>query len=253
MRPRSSAIILLLTAFMLFISYLNSYPQCTPMGPEECPDPENNGQVCPDSLAYGFLNQLYSQVATIRAPVIDTTGVPFHSIKLMAVDNLPQGLTWVSNAPDSVFLAGNYYCVLMEGTPTDTGTFALKIVVKVFVNVFGFPVLAGQVTDSTSLAIRIFDNTGLADSDAEALISKSCYPNPFSTWTSMDFISDIHDMARLEIYSIHGKLLDMKKMQAVPGNNTFHYNGETLSPGTYYYLLHAGRGMISGKMVKTSR
>lgn len=224
------------------------------MSPEECPDPEDNGQVCPDTLAYGFLNQLYSQAATIRAPLTDTSGVVIHSIKLLAVDNLPPGLTWVSNTPDSIFLAGNYYCVLMDGTPSDTGTFLLKIVVEVYVIILpGWPPFPiAQVTDSTSLAIRIIDNTGLAESDGEALISKPCYPNPFSTWTSMDFSSDIHAKARLEIYSIHGKLLDLKEMQSVPGNNTFHYNGELLKPGTYYYLLHASQRMISGKMVKTS-
>jgi len=244
---------LLLTVTFLFISNLNSFSQCTPMSPEECPDPEDNGQVCPDTLAYGFLNQLYSQVATILPPSSDTSGIPLHNVTLLSVDNLPPGITWVSNAPGNVFLAGNYYCILMEGTPTDTGTYALKIVVNVFVNVFGFPVLAGQVTDSTSLAISIFDNTGLPDSDGFALTRKSSYPNPFSTWTSMDFSSDIHARARLEIYSIQGKLLDLKEMQAVAGNNTFHYNGESLAPGTYYYLLHTGQGMTSGKMIKTSR
>ncbi|MFO7613098.1 MAG: T9SS type A sorting domain-containing protein [Bacteroidales bacterium] len=253
MKSRLSAIIPLLLSIMLCISYLNSYPQCTPMGPEECPDPENNGQVCPDSLAYGFLNQLYSQVATILPPSSDTSGIPLHNVTLLSVDNLPPGISWTSNAQSNVFLAGNYYCILMEGTPTDTGTFALKIVVNVFVNVFGFPVLAGQVTDSTSLAIRIFDDTGFPDSDALTLTGKSCYPNPFSTWTSMDFTSDSHATARLEIYSIHGKLLDLKEMNAVRGNNTFHYNGEALSPGTYYYRIYTGRGMISGKMVKISR
>ncbi|MBW6459336.1 MAG: T9SS type A sorting domain-containing protein [Bacteroidales bacterium] len=255
MRTRSSSLILLITVIILSFSYLNSFPQCTPMSPEECPDPENNGQVCPDTLAYGFLNQLYSQAATIRAPLTDTSGVVIHSIKLMTVDNLPPGLTWVSNTPDSIFLAGNYYCVLMDGTPSDTGTFPLKIVVEIYVIILpGWPPFPiAQVTDSTSLAIKILDNTSLPDGKTEQLISQSCYPNPFKKWTSVDFSSDVHTKARLEIYSIHGKLLDLKEMLAVPGNNTFHYNGEALSSGTYYYHLHAGQRMISGKMVKTSR
>jgi len=237
------------TVVLAFLS-VTALAQCTPLGPEECPDPENNGQICPDSLAIGYLNQPYSQVATILAPLEDTSGVALHHLTLISVDNMPPGMAWVSNAPSNEFMAGNYYCILMDGTPTDTGTFFLKIIVDIYIDFMGFPVLAGRVTDSTSLAIVIVDNTGLKENSGKNLAITGNYPNPFTTWTSIKYLVKETGPVSFGLYSLLGERLHEQEMTAMPGENYFHFYGENLTPGAYYYVLRSLSYSASGMMIR---
>ncbi len=250
MKMKNFTLSYVLPAVLSAFLSVNALAQCVPLGPEECPDPENNGEICPDSLAIGFLNQPYSQVATILAPLQDTSGVTLHHLTLVSVDDMPPGMAWVSNAPNNEFMAGNYYCILMDGTPTDTGTFYLKIVVDIYIDFMGFPVLAGSVTDSTSLAIVIVDNTGFKENSGKNLVISCNYPNPFTTWTSIRYLIKETGPVRLELYSLLGERLHEQEMLAAPGENYFHYNGENLKTGIYYYVLRSRSYFASGMMIR---
>lgn len=232
------------------ISSLHIFAQCTPLGADECPDPENNGEICPDTLEVGFINQLYSEAITILAPAEDTSGVQLHHLTLVEVGNLPPGMTWESNAPGNEFFPEIYYCVLLEGTPTIADTFPLMIVVDVYVNVFGFPVYAGQIIDSTSVALIIIDNTGIPDGQDETFYIRGNSPNPFTTWTSLRYYAEEPGQVEFALYSIMGEQVDSKSSFARKGENYFHYQGEDLKPGTYFYLLRSGGKAAAGKMIK---
>lgn len=241
--------ILLLPLFIFTIMTAMVFGQCEPMGPEECPDPENNGEICPDTLPVGFLNQAYSEVATILVPDTDTTGVALHHLTLASLDNLPTGLSWVSNAPGDEFLAGNYYCILMDGTPTEADTFFLHIVLDVYIDFFGTPLWVMQVTDSTSLSMIIVDNLGLKDGEPRLELTGN-YPNPFSGWTTVRFESDRFEEVTFEVYNLLGEKLYDENLMARPGPNTILYDGEKLSQGTYFYVLRSGSASNSRLMVR---
>ncbi len=245
-------LLLLSVAFMsFFLSGMKGHAQCTPLSAEECPDPENNGEVCPDSLAHGYLNLLYSQVATILAPLSDTNGIPIHHLTLQSVDNLPPGLTFQTNAANNEFLAGNYYCILMEGTPQEAGTFDLKIIVDIYINFFGVPVYALTVTDSTSLAIQIIDNTGVPEDGSLAVTEN--FPNPFNSWTSFRLQSGDAGPAGFSMYDLQGRRLAFESFRLVPGEQFYHFNGEHLPPGTYVYTITAGSYAVRGLIVRQNR
>jgi hypothetical protein len=237
----------------LSVATLNALSQCDPLGADQCPDPENNGEVCPDTLAPGLLNLPYNVVATILPPASDTVmGVPItiHHIVLDSVGNLPTGLSWQSNAVNNEFYPGNYYCILMEGTPTLADTFHLKIYIGVFIDFFGTPVYGAQVIDSTSLSMIIIDNTGIAEKQHEGFYIMNNYPNPFTTWTSIRFFTEKPGPVEFELYSMMGKLVDRGQMIARKGENYFHYQGESLAPGTYFYLLRSGGKTVAGKFIR---
>ena len=205
-------IITLLLLLPICLSTLDAFSQCTPATPEECPDPEDNGQVCPDSLAIAHVGQLYSQVATIKPPLIyflppDSTEITLHHVKLMEVGNLPPGLTWQSNTTDSIFNAGEYYCVLMEGTPDSAGEYHLRIVVDVYVVILpGWPpVNVATITDSTSLTLVVIDDAGINGDDRSSLVARHNFPNPFQNSTRIDFYSEIAGPVDFEVYSILGQ------------------------------------------------
>jgi hypothetical protein len=248
MNSKTFTLSYLLTILSVAFLSLNMYSQCTPLSPAECPDPENNGQICPDTLPDAYLNQPYSEVITLLVPLADTTGIPLHHLTLVTVDNLPSGITWISNSPDSVFMAGNYYCILLEGSPTVADTFWLHIVLDVYVNFFGQPVYATTITDSTSVFMTVTDNTGIKEEENISIAGS--YPNPFISWTSTKFFSKETAEVTLQVYNLLGELLEERRMTARPGENYFHYNGETLSPGTYCFVLRTGNSVQSRLMVR---
>jgi len=236
--------ILLLIAFLFTTASI--FGQCEPF---ECPDPENNGEICPDTMPVAFLNQLYSEVATIIVPLEDTTGIPLHHLTLVAVDSLPPGIEWESNAPGNEFMAGNDYCILLEGTPTEADTFYLRIVLDIYINFFGQPVYAMTVVDSTSLFLVVVDNTGLDESYASLEIIGN-YPNPFSDWTNIRFSARQPGEVTFEVFSLLGEKLHEQQTPAKPGENIILYDGRQLSPGTYFYVIRSGGQSLSRIMVR---
>ena len=238
----------------------NAFSQCEPLTPEQCPDPENNGEVCPDSLEVAFLNQFYSQVATIKPPAIayippDSIEINLHHVKLMGVGNLPGGLTWQSNAADSIFIAGEYYCVLMEGQPDSAGIYPLRITIDVYAIVLpGFPpIKVATVTDSTSLSIEVVDDSGIKSDDPASIAVRQNMPNPFQTETRIGFYSDKSRQVTFEVYSSQGKRIHFEKQVANKGENFLTYNGQLLSPGMYFYLIKSDGYRSSGIMIKSGQ
>lgn len=244
--------ILLLFSIGLFILNQEAQGQCTPGDSLSCPDPEGNGQICPDTLPPAVVNVPFSVEATILPPPSVTylgATVPIERIELISVDNLPPGLTYQSNEPTGVFYPGTYYCVLLSGTPTDTGYYPLKIVVDAYVLLFGSPVYAGQQTDSTSLAIYVqpAGSTGTGDELNAELLTVS--PNPFSTTTRIGLPSDGLGNIHLSVYDIQGRVVFERKLNTGKAED-YIFNGEGLQPGMYFYTLR-GEGFIrQGKMVK---
>lgn len=245
---------LLLGALAGFLIYsftaFTAGAQCTPLGPEGCPDPENNGQICPEVMPQGYLNQLYSEEATILVPTKDPNGIDLHHFVLAAVDNLPTGLTWVSNAPNNEFLAGNYYCILLEGTPETADTFYLKIVVDVYINVGGVGVFITQVVDSTSLSMVIKESSNVDELTAEREMLSN-YPNPFSDHTNIFFFADDYREVQLEVYSLLGQLLYTEKYLARAGENIIPFSAALPGNGTYCYVIRSSGKIMTGLMVKS--
>lgn len=241
--------------FIGSLSYIQA--QCTPGDETTCPDPENNGQICPDTLPQAEINELYSQEFTILAPaeyVLDSasgTVINLHHVQLMNLGNLPPGITYVSNSPDSVFNVGTYYCVLMEGTPTEEGDFPLHITVDVYVpGIFGSPpIYVATLTDSTSLAIQVGDPSSITERSPVDGLTFS--PNPFSREIRFQFSHDDPQELIFEVFDLPGNLVHSEKILPQQGLNRFQYDGRTLNPGAYIFRLRDQFGSVSGRIIKS--
>ena len=226
---------LLLVVLFVFLAN-TAMAQCVPLGPEECPDPENNGQICPDTMPDGYLNMAYNEEATILVPEEYLPGVYVHHLTLTAIDNLPTGLSWESNAANNEFFAGNYYCFVLSGTPTEADVFYLKIVVDVYIDVNGQAVYFGSVGDSTSLAMIIREDFGVKDPD-EHIIIEGSFPNPFSDQTYIHFNSRQGGKIQFEVYSLLGEKIYIQGIDSRPGDNIIPFRGDMLPAGAYCYVL----------------
>lgn len=255
---RTFILLTLLPVFILFSVQLSG--QCTPGNETTCPDPEENGEICPDSLPNGVIIQSYSQVITILPPpkiILDSvagTFIDLHHIKLIDVDNLPPGLTWESNAENNVFLVGSYYCALIDGTPTEAGVFPLKIIVDVYIpGIFGSPpIKIATATDSTSLSITIYETAGFADQELASFRVTGCSPNPFSNMADLTFFSTEPDVFSFELFDIMGKKVLSQYYQANPGLNKIRIDGSHLLNGLYLYSIDNDRHYSNGRILKTN-
>jgi hypothetical protein len=249
--------ILIGIAIALSFPSISAYSQCDPLSSEQCPDPENNGQVCPDSLEPAFLNQFYSQVATIKTPAVyyqppDSTAITLHHVQLVELGNLPPGITWLSDSPDSNFIAGEYNCVLMEGQPESAGLFPLRIKIDVYVVVFpGFPpVKVATVTDSTSLNLLVIDDSGTPEGGDWEVSESQNFPNPFRTETRIPFIADRPGEVSFNVYTLMGQLVHQEEFIAEKGENEILFNGRDLPEGSYYFVIRTGNRKTNGIMLR---
>jgi len=245
-------------AFLLvfLISPRINLAQCTPGNEVTCPDPENNGEICPDVLPDAVMNQLYQQEFTILAPAqyTDSTSgitVDLDHLRIVDVGNLPTGITWVSNAPDDILLPGVYNCVLMEGTPQTKGNYTLKINVEVTINFFGQPVLYDTIVDSTSLAINVVDASGIGEFSATSFNILSSVPNPFTTWFEVLYTMKEPGEMSFKLYNLLGKLIRMQTIPSITGENRFVFDATGLPQGIYIYSLGDSQNSVTRRMIKS--
>ena len=248
----------LFTGVLLLFLNINSFSQCTPGNAITCPDPENNGEICPDSLPDLTLGEYYAESITILPPpeVEVIPGYPpvvLHHIQVMDIQNLPPGISWVSNAPDSIFMVGTYYCILLDGTPTDTGTYFLKIIVDAYIPGIGGsdPIFLGTTIDSASVALTVLNNQyGINELDNNALKFISAVPNPFSGSTEIKFISKEKSEIEFAVYNLVGEKIFKQSIFASSGENTINYDGSCLPKGLYIFSVSGKTYRITNTFVK---
>ncbi len=255
MKAKTFTLFIFLGVLIFFSRTSILYAQCTPESAIECPDPENNGQICPDTLQTAILNQSYSQVVTILPPT--TVGVnpaiTLDHIQLMDVGNLPPGISWQSNSPTNEFPAGQYSCIALDGTPDSAGLYYLRIVVDVYVILApGYPpVKIGQQIDSTSVFMEVIGNSGIPEYANHNFYIRNNQPNPFSGITQIDFYNFEPSLVALTVFSSMGEVVYRENYLAVKGDNKLKIDGGGFRNGTYFYVLKTSKYKASGLMVKS--
>ena len=250
-------ITLICLSFGIFImNKLNA--QCTPGDSLTCPDPENNGQICPATLAEANTNQAYMQEFTILPPpeyIIDSVNnivIELHHIIIKDIGNLPDGISWQPNADDSIFMVGTYCCVLLSGTPTVAVHDRLKIEVDIYVpGILGSPpIFAGTITDSTSLTIDV-NPTGITEFGAKALRLIDARPNPFSTNLDLTYFVAEPGTIYFQFFNLLGGLIHQETINTQYGENHIHFDGSMLKPGVYMYSISNKRQSMMQRVIKS--
>lgn len=227
---------ILLLCFFIGIA-ISLSGQCVP-DTANCKDIDDPGQVCPDSLPVAVLNTPYEQVFTIIPPYEFDLGdgvIPIHKIVLDSVTNLPPGLSYEANAtelfPDSA------YCVLISGTPTQTGTFPLNIYVTPFIEFMGSIIEYTQTVDDTSLFITVQSSTPIFSTVTDQVELLAVKPNPFTVSCRIGLSSNRFGVGELYVFHITGQIAHHEKIWVQPGKNYFDFTGEKIKKGIYLYRV----------------
>ena len=170
----------------------------------------------------------------------------------MDIGNLPEGITWESNAEDNVFNVGTYYCVLLEGTPILAGNYPMHITVDIYIpGILGSPPInVGTVVDSTSLSIDV-SPSGVLELNSSSLFDMDISPNPFTDHIDISFIVNDSRQIFIELYDITGTLISKESIVAQAGQNTTHFDGSALQPGIYIYSIRDKHSHVLRRVIKT--
>lgn len=224
--------------------------QCDP--DSTCIDINNAGAFCPDTLPDMVLGEPYEIVLTVIPPSeFEYQGnmLSIAYIEIDSVKNFPPGITYAANA--ARFYSDSAYCVLISGTPTETGTFTLDLHVTPYIEIPLLGIIPGPPTvdNTVDLTVQNVTSTDIPESRQFEVLQN--VPNPFSQNTRIGFYTPSRDRISLKIYSIVGELMYEESREADPGEHFFNFNGSGLVSGTYLYRVTSGSSHQTKKLIKT--
>jgi hypothetical protein len=142
-------------------------------------------------------------------------------------------------------------CVVVSGTPTKAGTFPIKILSYVRVNIGIFAWLAAP--DNTDYRMVVAPTAGIEELDLNKFAVKQNVPNPFNYKSEIIFSSLTSTDVDFKIYNMLGKVVISKTVKAEKGSNTIPVDASTLSPGIYVYALKNGDKTITKRMIVSNK
>jgi hypothetical protein len=240
--------VLLLPLLLIALNTIRLNAQCTP--DLSCKDTLTPGQICPESLADGYVGQPYNQAVTIIPPssaVIDDLTIIIYKIEIDTVTNLPPGITYQVNAKE--LFPGTAYCVLLSGTPLLAGQYNIGITVIPFINVLGSIVALPPVENDTSVKMTIFDPDQIRNQYDDGFTVLTTGTNYYGE-IKLGFESTQHERIALKIFNYMGSLIYHESMISKPGENYFEFTGNNLLPGCYIYSISSRMSVYSGKVIK---
>jgi len=248
---------------ILFFSFVFSFwfaektqAQCTPdMSCTE--DIAGHGKVCPDSLPDGYVGIAYNQTMTVIGPAegeFQGNTVTIDHIHLNGVSGLPTGLTYTPGSGGTDYYPGQYYCILIDGTPTDTGYYPLEIRVEVFIDGGQYIGIidAGEQVDDTSYSITVRNATATIVENNQTFVLMGAGPNPFHGQTNIKYYSPNEERVGLIVYDLLGNKIYSEQMMSRKGINKFRFTGDKLSKGIYCYSVSAHNKTYTKRMIKTN-
>jgi hypothetical protein len=264
---------LLLTLFSIF-----SFSQCVPNPIYQ----DSLPNVWPVSgFPDGTVGVSYSQIWTMKIPetlieaalgdtafvTVDTLGQSIYigdwlvdSVKIMEVLNTPPGMSVDCNTSDCVFPGGTVACADINGIPTTSDWYNLKVITNLYshgvvsINVGGVPL-------TLPVSLDFYDITGAYDTVSRYMITVnnatsiehptsilkitnlSCNNNYFSFGVN----SNTSEKFQLSITDVSGRNIHTDNITTSVGRNEFQINFP-ISQGIYIISLQNKNSYISKKV-----
>lgn len=242
-----------LLAALFVVAASAASAQCTP-------DPlyaDSIFGVWPDTIedfAPGVINIPYSDQLDLIIPTdagdIDPNlaGTMIDSVALTAISGLPPGLAIACNSHTGAactYLSGVQGCGVIQGTPTQVGTFPLVIEVTGYSVLFNVPISFPYTFEGYQITIGAANVNELPVSINGALNT----PNPFRDRTSIEWNLSKAADTQVKVFNLLGEKLWSQTVQAKAGANKLLFDGSLLEAGIYLYEVQAGDRKFTGRMI----
>lgn len=218
--------------------------------------------VYPDSatnLAVATVGVPYSQTITTVTPA-DTcivvlfppcTTVPIDSVVVETVTGLPPGLTIVSmneNSLPFMFPGGSTSCMLVSGTPTQSGVYPIQVHGTSYATVF--TLTQTQPFDVNYYTITVLPSTvGMDEFSTTKFEVKQNSPNPFSNNSTVEYFVPSAGKVGVEIRNILGELVYAESTNAQQGINRHQLNASKFTNGVYFYQINYNNSVITKRFI----
>lgn len=261
---------LILFIFSVFISAY-SYAQCTADydfgdGVEfgVSPNPADG-----ENFATGETNVAYSDIIHMLVPtnagdinealdgyVIDSLELTGVSVLIdgSTVDISTIGLDVVCNNNGDLlnpcsFLGGEQYCAVIEGTPTQVGSFPLTINVLGHLLVFGAPQAVPYFFDQYTLTIYEEGTTSITKVDMPTLEMNQNVPNPFKNKTTINYTLNTGGKTHFIVRNLLGEVIFDDMIDSKRGRNSYQFDSTMINSGIYMYSMEMNGSKITKRMV----
>lgn len=200
-----------------------------------------------ENFANGVLNVFYSDTLDILVPsdagLVDPgfDGFVIDSVALDEVTNLPPGLSVSCNsqtAAPCTFLSSQLGCGLIEGVPTQTGTFSIELAVTAFTNLAGFVIPVPQTFTGYEITIAE-NNTAVVGLRADAAAFRMV-PNPADKRATLEFTLSRPGQARVRLFNMVGEQMRSTVIDGRVGLNSLPMDVGTLESGVYICKVQVG-------------
>ena len=207
----------------------------------------------------GTENTAFSQVFTVIPPTdttvnLDTIGlgtinVPINHVAVTGIAGLPNGLSYTCDNTNCQWALGTNGCFIIDGTPTEVGTFTVTVTLTTNVEVpfvGGFD-LPGYDMDYTLIIAATpvgIDHASYNDLSIEKIV-----PNPFSDRAIVQYTSNGNESLTLNLYNAIGTLITTTSRTPQKGQNEWIIDGNGLSPGTYMATITNGKTHYTTKVL----
>ena len=113
-------------------------------------------------------------------------------------------------------------------------------------NISGFSDYSNITTATTDSASSTSARQAISGRDLAIHI----FPNPFHSSTQIEFSIPGSCLVSLKVYDMSGRELETLVHEKMPGGqHVIMFDGSDLSGGTYFYILHAGDNVESGRFI----
>lgn len=209
-----------------------------------------------ENFVGGMVNVAYSDTLTLMVPSDagsidpDFSGIAIDSISVDNIDGLPPGISISCNSQTGAactYIPGQLGCGLLEGIPTQEGTYELTIEVTAYA-FFIFPqqipyTFGGYSITVSPNSVSIGD---LAPIDGAKVQN---VPNPFAGQTRIDFTLGKAAPAQVRVFNLVGEEIWTRTVQGRSGINHVPFDAGSLESGIYLYQVRSGDVSFTGRMV----
>lgn len=209
-----------------------------------------------ENFAPGIIGVPYQQVLNLKVPqdagTIDPqfAGVVLDSVAFNGVDGLPPGLSiaCASQTPATCsFITGQLGCGVIQGIPTQVGTFELTLNVTAY-STLGIFVLPIPYSFSGYRIVVSEDATSIVETATTGLGQVRNVPNPFNSRTNIEFQLAKAGTVKVRVFNLVGEELWVTQVQGKAGMNRVPFESGSLQEGVYLYKVESGKENFTGRM-----
>ena len=172
---------------------------------------------------------------------------------LLNVENIPAGMSYTCSSNNCVFPGNSHGCMVISGTPTQTGSFDIILKTRTNVTGFfnGFPVTTTDIDEDFPMTIVVNADGTVSTQSVNTKSKVSVYPNPTTNQARVDISAAKGGSAEISVVNLVGQRVFNSKVDNFNGSYTHILNKSTLGSGLFFvYVNINGKETVSKLIIQ---